>query len=1515
MNSILFEIAPLFQWLLKSTLQVSVVIIIVFAVKAIFSKKLTPRWHYILWMLVIAKMVIPVSLQSSFSLFNLMPTSSETKNAVVDDHASSSKDSDVIEQMPLADNAEPVDTVLSDDISKVEVESSTASIANNDIASSNNTIAAADTQGIDSSQPVTIEKPEQQPTISAANYNLDNIMPYGWLIGAGLLSLYVLASNYKLWRIIRVQRPVTDSGVLDLLEDCKAQMDMHAYLAVVETDKVTSPALYGFLRPRLLLPTGILSKLNKEQLRHVFLHELAHLKRGDIYFGWLTALLQTLHWFNPLVWYAFHKMRVDRELACDELAISAMKSGENNEYGKTIVSLLEDFSAPQYTPGLAGILEEKSQLRHRISMIANGRKGSTRLSVFAAVLMMVIGGVALTDASQEPKPLVTISANSDEVILENGTRIELLGLCEQPLSKESKWWKQNGEVLREAPFDDTGDKCYPKEGESAYVLAIKYSDIAPTMVSDLRVDGLCSASGGTIISYGIKDGEYLLQKKNGKLYSTVTYYTVVLPKEQTSCNLDIYYTEGEWETEFKTKSGNLAQGTVKGSVVFGEPYIKDGKATVSVSDSIGGELYNRRIIAKDTYGNIIEPCKSSGRGSNGTTQTTVSFDCNISDIKSFEFQTRKYKKIRIENVVLKQLAAEKESDSGNPNQQYHTVQLGDTLSSIAKKYYGDGKYFNNIIKANTKVLDEAKQLKEGMKLVIPKLESNIGSTNCIGKYKSQNDFISVSGTVTMPDGSPVSGQVMVAALPMTDSFVYVGELGKYILNWDKEWAPENDERVKIFAQMKSKKLAALIDREPGQQKVDIQLKPAIDLSGTVVGPDGKPIAGVEVVISFHGERWQCFTFIDDIKTGTDGRFTIPCLPANENYSIKCYADGYLKVKDRYEIEAEHTAADYTIPPLTLIPEGTNDDETKSKPTKGVVYVMGKVSRPGPYSMINGRLTLKQMIATVGGPNGVNPDKAMVKLEHQNEDETSEIIKVSMTELFAEDSKDYPLQADDVIYVYSSSDGETKPSDIFNTYTDRGMEISANDIGVVVVNGVKVGLLGVLNQSQPNMCWTPDGTVLDEMMPRHIQDGTYQPKNGRAVFEFTVKLSGLPEDNSVKIKASPYLKKEFSALSPISVDGENYDHYALWQVFNQMQDKCDLTVSVACGEWITVGVGKYNDSEHIVIKTDDSVRDGVWLSPLAEKPVKDIKPWTKSPVRTVVSLTHGIMDKDVRLIAIGKDGTRYQKAMVSGAASLSQSFSEVVVTTCQFDLAMKDIDSLELQVRPYRSVTFTDVALFPNQSLGDNNKTLQPKTYIVEFKALASVCEKYPKGLIDILCEGLAQDLELHKYAAHIDGVFKTGIVHVDTEKGKDILVEHINKSEKLKLIRVRQATESYLENLNDPEKYIPLLNASRPNSDAVVQDEVPVYSPLDKLVSVDIDHSPKNTKLSVQYGVIAICEAAGVGYDWDTSGKLADPERRKYIPPIHFKNKNAHEAINEIITPLGLSYGIKDGKLYLYKKK
>ncbi len=342
MESLSMKLVPVFDWLLTTTLQAVLLLCLILLVQFILRGRLPIRWHYCLWLLLLIRMVSPWLPESRISIFNYVPSSIQ--------HGG------IIKAISQPQHA----------------------------------------RGMGFYSRVAMAEPQETET-NTSFIRFTRMIPLLWLLGGAALAVYVAAANFRLWWLVTRERPLTDQKILDLLEDCKAEMEIRNILGVVTTDKVSSAALFGFLRPRLLLPAGMVETLSLKELRYVFLHELGHLRRRDIYIGWLMSLLQVLHWFNPLVWFAFYRMQSDRELACDALVLT-YAGGESKDYGRTIVNLLEHFSRTKHLPSMAGISENKSQLKRRIKMIARFKKTSRKSGAGAMLFLAVLACIVLTNA-------------------------------------------------------------------------------------------------------------------------------------------------------------------------------------------------------------------------------------------------------------------------------------------------------------------------------------------------------------------------------------------------------------------------------------------------------------------------------------------------------------------------------------------------------------------------------------------------------------------------------------------------------------------------------------------------------------------------------------------------------------------------------------------------------------------------------------------------------------------------------------------------------------------------------------------------------------------------------------------------------------------------------------------------------------------------------------------------------------------------------------------------------------
>ncbi|MGI8362634.1 M56 family metallopeptidase [Bacillus cereus] len=357
-----------FDWLIETSTMASTLVVLILCIKVLFRNNLTPRWQYMLWMILIIRLVLPWSPDSSYSIYSVLTY----KN---DDAFISSRN--------------PVTSILiKERIQKFEYTEGAKSNTKEDIDTPSSELA---TEG----NKVQTYKYEKQDDKKVSFYT---IIIYIWLIGVILLSVATIIMNRRLLLYIKKQPVITDEKIVKIFEECKKSMSVQRDVPLLVSGKVPSPTVFGFIRPKLLLSSVHMNILDEQQLRYIFHHELAHIKRRDVGMNWLMHGLLILNWFNPILWYAYSCMREDQELACDELALTCIDAEEQIAYGHTIISLLEHYSGYYHVPSIANFSKNKRALKRRILMIKKFQKNSYRWSALGVVAVIAVSSVSLLNA-------------------------------------------------------------------------------------------------------------------------------------------------------------------------------------------------------------------------------------------------------------------------------------------------------------------------------------------------------------------------------------------------------------------------------------------------------------------------------------------------------------------------------------------------------------------------------------------------------------------------------------------------------------------------------------------------------------------------------------------------------------------------------------------------------------------------------------------------------------------------------------------------------------------------------------------------------------------------------------------------------------------------------------------------------------------------------------------------------------------------------------------------------------
>ena len=415
-----------FDWLIETSLMASILVGFILCIKVLFRNKLTPRWQYMLWIVLMIRLLLPWSPDSSYSIYSLLSYSSSVSEVIP-------------KNMPATENIVNIESDR-----KVELESNSKMVTK-------------------TSEPEVKVSSEKQTTFS-----LYKLALYVWLAGVIILAAITFLTNRRLYSYIKKQPDITDEQVTTVFNRCKQSMKMKKAVSLRLAGKIASPTVFSFFRPKVLLSKKHMKILNEQQLQYVFYHELAHIKRNDVAVNWIMYSLILLNWFNPILWYAYFCMREDQELACDAYALTFIDKEEQIAYGHTIITLLEHYS--YQVPSLANLSRNKRSLKRRIIMIKKFQKKSYRLSLLGVIAIVAIASLFLFNArATEGKEKQEDKVEQSKDAFQNA--VDTLFGTEEKARKE--WGMSNWQYENRTAFLYHAEKALTKEEFENYVQLYK----------------------------------------------------------------------------------------------------------------------------------------------------------------------------------------------------------------------------------------------------------------------------------------------------------------------------------------------------------------------------------------------------------------------------------------------------------------------------------------------------------------------------------------------------------------------------------------------------------------------------------------------------------------------------------------------------------------------------------------------------------------------------------------------------------------------------------------------------------------------------------------------------------------------------------------------------------------------------------------------------------------------------------------------------------------------------------
>ena len=379
-----------------------------------------------------------------------------------------------------------------------------------------------------------IQRPVTNPEQKTTRYiPVTTILFYGYLAGAAAFLLYQ-GLSYALFRrtVRRWKRDVARVDYAAMLSDTARDLGVSAPEMIV-CEAISTPAVTGLLRPRLLLPH---ERYDVQELRYILRHELCHLKRRDMIFKLVLLAANAMHWFNPVVYLMLRQADEDIELACDSAATDGLELPERAAYSRTLLAAVQSsVRALPATTCFGGTVE---RLKRRITNVLGAQK-KRGLGIVALVLALTLtAGCAVSWGNKNElsdpfgksytiADIVYIGVEPDDTFRENAANAELL-LRPDAQSMTLTWTdRYKWDCTAAGSFEMTEENFDRYFDGSAFEAADnpsgwQESDMSAAKLRRENANTWCFTTSSP--PDGMTDYLCLLQQKDGTLYLAMGYY-------------------------------------------------------------------------------------------------------------------------------------------------------------------------------------------------------------------------------------------------------------------------------------------------------------------------------------------------------------------------------------------------------------------------------------------------------------------------------------------------------------------------------------------------------------------------------------------------------------------------------------------------------------------------------------------------------------------------------------------------------------------------------------------------------------------------------------------------------------------------------------------------------------------------------------------------------------------------------------------------------------------------------
>src|SRR5688572_17281222 len=234
---------------------------------------------------------------------------------------------------------------------------------------------------------------------SPGRLDLVAMLRWGWLAGTIVALSILLTGLLRLAWVATHARRITHGRWFDLAQEIARGYGLRRPIVLLQSSHPSLLVTWGLAKPKVILPSAA-DAWTDERARVVLSHELAHIRRGDWIVQLFAELLRAFYWFNPLLWVACRRLRLESEHACDDEVMS--RGVDGTDYATHLIELARALNQRRHNFFPAPAMARPSSLERRVrAMLTNSldRKsisGGTR----AAIVVLLFAITAVVAAAQ-----------------------------------------------------------------------------------------------------------------------------------------------------------------------------------------------------------------------------------------------------------------------------------------------------------------------------------------------------------------------------------------------------------------------------------------------------------------------------------------------------------------------------------------------------------------------------------------------------------------------------------------------------------------------------------------------------------------------------------------------------------------------------------------------------------------------------------------------------------------------------------------------------------------------------------------------------------------------------------------------------------------------------------------------------------------------------------------------------------------------------------------------------------